>query len=622
MPSPTTTAKKKSTRLGRLAFQQIRPYKKWVYLILAAMLLEALMGIASPWPLKVVIDNVIGSQPLPHWLKWVDTTLIGRSKMALALATALLLVVITIIGALAGYANSFYTESVGQYVANDTRLKIYHHLQRLSLGYYDTHQVGKILSTLTTDVATMQDFVSTSLLTILVDSLTILGILSLMFYINWVFALIAIAVTPFLLVFVFRFKRAVKQSVREVRKDESSMVAVLQQGLESIRVVNAFGTQNEEENRLKKISLETVHAALKTRKLKAMVSPIVSIIVTLCLATVLWKGSDLVLAGAMTVGALTVMLTYLSKFFSPVKDLAKMTNAVAQAVVAMERIQQLLEIDDIIPQKPNAIKPDKFKGDIAFENISFGYSHEATILKDITMKISSGERIGICGPTGCGKSTIASLIPRFYDPWSGRILIDGTDITDYDLEALRKQVGFVLQDTLLFYGSIADNIAYGKPAATKEEIINAAKLANAEEFILKMPHGYDTLVGERGVTLSGGQRQRIGIARAIIRDSPILVLDEPTAALDTESERLVMEALEKLMAGRTVITITHRLSTISDYDKIFVIRDGTIEEQGTHAELITQGKLYADLYQIHATGSANVNGHIAEGVKTDSEFIN
>ena len=622
MPSPTTTAKKKSTRLGRLAFQQIRPYRKWVYLILAAMLLEALMGIASPWPLKVVIDNVIGSQPLPHWLQWVDTTLIGRSKMALALATALLLVVITIIGALAGYANSFYTESVGQYVANDTRLKIYHHLQRLSLGYYDTHQVGKILSTLTTDVATMQDFVSTSLLTILVDSLTILGILSLMFYINWVFALIAIAVTPFLLVFVFRFKRAVKQSVREVRKDESSMVAVLQQGLESIRVVNAFGTQNEEEDRLKKISLETVHAALRTRKLKAMVSPIVSIIVTLCLATVLWKGSDLVLAGAMTVGALTVMLTYLSKFFSPVKDLAKMTNAVAQAIVAMERIQQLLEIDDIIPQKPNAIKPDKFRGDIAFENISFGYNHEATILKDITMKINSGERIGICGPTGCGKSTIASLIPRFYDPWSGRILIDGTDITDYDLEALRKQVGFVLQDTLLFYGSIADNIAYGKPAATKEEIINAAKLANAEEFILKMPHGYDTLVGERGVTLSGGQRQRIGIARAIIRDSPILVLDEPTAALDTESERLVMEALEKLMAGRTVITITHRLSTIADYDKIFVIRDGRIEEQGTHAELITQGKLYADLYQIHATGNGNVNGHIAEGVKTDSEFLN
>jgi subfamily B ATP-binding cassette protein MsbA len=469
----------------------------------------------------------------------------------------------------------------------------------------------------------MQDFVSTSLLTILVDSITIVGILSLMFYINWGFALIAIAVTPFLLVFVFRFKKAVKKSVHEVRKDESSMVAVLQQGLESIRVVNAFGTQNQEENRLKQISLETVHAALRTRKLKALVSPVVSVVVTICLAVVLWRGSTLVLAGAMTIGALTVILSYLNKFFSPVKDLAKMTNAVAQAVVAMERIQQLLEIDEIIAQKPNAIAPDKLKGEIVFEQISFGYNHDATILKDISMRINSGERIGICGPTGCGKSTVASLIPRFYDPWTGRILIDGTDITDYDLEGLRKQVGFVLQDTLLFYGSIAENIAYGKPAATKDEIINAARLANAEEFILKMPHGYDTLVGERGITLSGGQRQRIGIARAIIRDSPILILDEPTAALDTESERLVMEALEKLMEGRTVITITHRLSTIADYDKIFVIRDGRIEEQGTHAELITQGKLYADLYHVQPkTGTPNVTGQVAEEIKTDSKLLN
>jgi len=622
MPSPTAQPKKRSARLSRLAVQQIRPYKKWVFLILTAMLVEAIMGIAAPWPLKIIIDNVIGSQPLPSWLQGVYS-LIGSSKMALALATALLLILITVIGALAGYANSFYTESVGQYVANDTRLKIYHHLQRLSLGYYDTHQVGKILSTLTTDVATMQDFVTTSLLTILVDSITIVGILSLMFYINWGFALIAIAVTPFLLVFVFRFKKAVKKSVREVRQDESSMVAVLQQGLESIRVVNAFGTQNQEETRLKKISLETVHAALKTRKLKALVSPVVSIVVTVCLAVVLWRGSSLVLAGAMTVGALTVILSYLNKFFSPVKDLAKMTNAVAQAVVAMERIQQLLEIDEIIPQKPNAISPGKLKGEIVFEQISFGYNHEAIILKDISMTINCGQRIGICGPTGSGKSTVASLIPRFYDPWTGRILIDGTDITDYDLEGLRKQVGFVLQDTLLFYGSIGDNIAYGRPTATKEEIMHAAKLANAQEFILKMPHGYDTLVGERGVTLSGGQRQRIGIARAIIRDSPILILDEPTAALDTESERLVMDALEKLMEGRTVITITHRLSTISDYDKIFVIRDGKIEEQGTHAELITQGKLYADLYHVQPkTATASVNGQVAKGIEKDSKLLN
>jgi subfamily B ATP-binding cassette protein MsbA len=240
------------------------------------------------------------------------------------------------------------------------------------------------------------------------------------------------------------------------------------------------------------------------------------------------------------------------------------------------------------------------------------------------MKINGGDRIGICGPTGSGKSTVASLIPRFYDPWSGRILIDDIDITDFDLDGLRKQVGFVLQDTLLFYGSIADNIAYGKPEATHEEIINAARLANAEEFILKMPHGYDTLVGERGVTLSGGQRQRIGIARAIIRDSPILILDEPTAALDNESERVVMDALEKLMAGRTVITITHRLNTISDYDKIFVIKDGVIAEHGTHVELMNHGKLYAELYRIQeGSGFSTVNGHeVSEKIDTDSNLLN
>jgi len=623
MPSPKAKPKTKSARISKLVFQQIRPYRKWVFLILAAMLLEALMGIAAPWPLKIVIDNVIGSEPMPAWLQSVESV-IGKDKMALALATAILLIIITVIGAAAGYANSFYTESVGQYVANDMRLKIYHHLQRLSLGYYDTHQIGKILSTLTTDVATMQGFVSTDLLTILVDSLTIVGMLFVMFYINWTFAVVAIAVMPLILIFVFRFKKAVKKSVREVRQDESSMIAVLQQGLESIRVVNAFGTQNLEEDRLKKISLETVHAALRTRKLKAFVSPVVSVIVTVCLAIVLWKGSSLVIAGVMTVGALTVFLSYLTKFFSPVKDLAKMTNAVAQALVALERIQQILEIDEVIYQKPDAINPDKLKGDIVFENISFGYNEESIILKDINLKISRGERIGICGPTGCGKSTVVSLIPRFYDPWSGRILIDNTDISEYNLEGLRTQVGFVLQDTLLFYGSVGDNIAYGKPGASHDDIVNAARLANAEEFILKMPHGYDTLVGERGVTLSGGQRQRLGIARAIIRDSPILILDEPTASLDTESERLVMEALEKLMAGRTVITITHRLNTISDYDKIFVIRNGMVEEQGTHSELMAHGKLYAELYKNQEkTGFSTLNGHdVAGTVKAEPKFLN
>ena len=582
----------------RMVLQQVKPYKKWLLIVFLAMSVATLMDIATPWPLKIIIDNVIDHQPLPSWLAWIKVFSIGNNKMALAAAAAITLIVITIIGAVASYINSFYTESVAQYVANDVRLQVYHHLERLSFGYYDTHQVGKILSTITSDVSTMQDFVSTTLLSILIDAMTILGILALMFYINWSFALIAIAVTPFLLVFVFRLKKSVKKSVREVRQDESAVVALLQQDLESIKVINAFGTQNIEEARLKKASMETVNAALKARRLKALVSPVVNVVVTICVAIVLWKGSTLVITGVMTIGALTILLSYLAKFFGPVKDLAKMTNAVAQATVAMERIQQLLDTDDIIPEKTTAAEPAAFKGEIVFDNVTFGYNCDNTVLRNVNIKIDPGQRIGICGQTGCGKSTIASLVPRFYDPLAGKVLIDGINVADYKLEGLRKQIGFVLQDTVLFYGTISENIAYGKPGATKEEIINAARLANAEEFIIKMNHGYDTQVGERGITLSGGQRQRIGIARAIIRNAPILILDEPTASLDTESEKVVMEALELLMKGRTVITIAHRLSTIQDSDKIIVIKDGSIMEEGTHEELLDHGKLYAELFHI------------------------
>jgi subfamily B ATP-binding cassette protein MsbA len=329
--------------------------------------------------------------------------------------------------------------------------------------------------------------------------------------------------------------------------------------------------------------------------------------VSVCIALVLWRGAGLVLENALTIGALTVFLSYLNKFFSPVKDLAKMANAVAQATVSLERIQLILKADTIIPEKTGAIEPMNFKGEIVFKNVTFSYQAGAEVLRDVNIDIQPGQRIGICGPTGGGKSTVASLIPRFYDATGGQILIDGIDITLYTLEGLRGQIGFVLQDTVLFYGSVRENIAYGRMKATENEILEAAKLANADEFIEKMPHGYDTLVGERGVTLSGGQRQRIGIARAILRNSPILILDEPTAALDTESEKVVMEALEKLMKGRTVITIAHRLSTISDSDKIIVIKDGVVAEEGSHQDLIRLGEIYAELYHIQSHQEADMS---------------
>jgi subfamily B ATP-binding cassette protein MsbA len=485
-------------------------------------------------------------------------------------------------------------------VANDLRHRLYHHLHRLSLKYYDTHQIGNMLSTITSDVGTIQSFASTALLSILIDSLTILGMVGVMLYLNFDFALIAVGVTPFLLLFVARLKKAVKKATHEVRKRQSDIVGVLQQGLESVRTVKAFGRQGTEEGRLDAASVESVKAALKARRVKSLMSPIVAVTVSLCVAFVLWRGAGLVLSKAMTVGALTVFLSYLKQFFKPVQDLASMTNVIAQAQVGMERMQAILDADTIIPQKPDARDPGKLKGEIAFEHVAFAYDPAAPVLRDINLTIKPGQRVGVCGPTGGGKSTVLSLIPRFYDPTAGRVLIDGTDATSYKLDPLRAQIGFVLQDTVLFAGTIRDNIAYGRLDAKPEEIIAAAKLANAHDFISQMPHGYDSLVGERGLTLSGGQRQRIGIARAVVRNSPILILDEPTAALDTESEKLVMEALEPLMKGRTVITIAHRLSTIRDADKIVVLKGGYVAEEGTHDELIQRNAIYAELYRIQS----------------------
>lgn len=590
-------AKKRSfTSLISWAISLSRPYRKYVLIILVGMLIETLIGLATPWPLKIIIDNVVGHHPLPKALRWMDYFFHGENNYQLAAVAAISYIFIIAIGSLGGFLDNYYNEKVAQYVANDLRRKMYHHLQHLSLSYYDSHQTGKLLSTLTGDVSTIQDFASSTLLNILIDCLTILGMIGIMFYLDSDFTLVALAVTPFLLFFISHFKKAMKNATREVRKDQSNMFVVLQKGLESIRAVNAFGRQDFEEDKLKKVSQETVDAALKARRVKSALSPVVAIIVSVCTAFVLWRGADLVLNGMMTVGALTVFIWYMSKFFSPVKDLAKMTSTIAQVTVALERIQVILETDTIIPQKPNAIHPGKLNGNIVFEHVYFSYNSETPIIKDFNLEIFCGQRIGICGPTGCGKSTIVSLIARFYDPVLGRILIDGTDISEFTIDGLREQIGFVLQDTILFYGSIRENIAYGRPEATEEEIIEAARLANATEFIEKMPYGFDTLVGERGVTLSGGQRQRIGIARAVVRNSPILILDEPTSSLDSESERIVIEALENLMKGRTVIIIAHHLNTIRDVDKIIVLSDGMVSEEGTHDELMKKGGVYEELY--------------------------
>lgn len=598
----------------RLIRSLVHPYRGTLLIILIAMLAQTAMSVAGPWPLKIILDSVVGSHKLsPEIAHLLGPLLRGEGKMKIAEAAAIAAVLIALIGATMSYIANYLTTSVGQWVANDLRTKTYHHLQQLSLSYYDSHQTGALLSTVTADVQTIQGFASSSTLGIIVDMFTIVAMLVVMLWLNWDFTLIAVAITPFMLLLVSRFKKTVKKATHEVRKEQSKIVEVVEQGLQSMRVTKAFGRQDLAEAQLALVSRATVNASLKARRIKALLSPIVAVTVSLCTAFVLYRGSSLILAGVMTAGGLTVFLSYLNKFFKPVQDLATMTNTIAQAAVGVDRIRAILDADTVIPQRPEARDPRALKGEIEFQNVAFSYNDEAKVLTDVSFKIKAGQMVGIVGPTGCGKSTIVSLIPRFYDPTSGSVKIDGVDLRDYKFLALRDQIGYVLQETILFEGSVRDNIAYGQKDVTDAQIVEAAKLANADEFIQRMPHGYDTMVGERGDTLSGGQRQRIGIARAIVRNNPILILDEPTAALDTESEQLVMEALERLMKGRTVITIAHRLSTIRDADKIVVLKGGVVAEEGNHDALLARNGVYAELYKIQfgSRPSASASSSVA-----------
>ena len=576
----------------------LRPYRGWLAIILLALLVETAMSLAGPWPLKIVLDSVVGRHPLPQWIVPLLGNRLADDRVAIAAAAAAGLVIIGVFGSIAGYIDKYYTESVSQWVANDLRMRVFHQLDRLSLTYYDTQQTGGLLSTITTDISTIQTFASEATLGILIDLLAIIGMLGLMFWLNFDFALITVAVAPFILVFVMRFKQTVKRATREVRRRQSDVVAVVQEGLQSMRVMQAYGRQDLAELQLQQAGKAAVDAALRARRVKSLVSPVVTVSVSLCTAYVLYRGASLVLAGAMTIGALTVFLSYLNKFFKPVLDLATMTNSIAQAAVAVERVQSIILADQMIPEAPNATEPAPFKGEIIFEKVAFAYQPDTPVLKEISFTIEPGQFVGFVGATGGGKSTAASLIPRFYDPTAGRILVDGVDVRAYKLKALRSQVGVVLQDTVLFQGTIADNIAYGRPGATRQEVIQTARDADAHEFIAQMPRGYDSSVGERGLTLSGGQRQRIGIARALIRNAPILILDEPTAALDAEAEQLVLQGLARLMQGRTAIAIAHRLSTVRDADNIVVFKEGIVAEQGTHEELLAFGGVYAELYRV------------------------
>ncbi|PYY20341.1 MAG: ABC transporter ATP-binding protein [Acidobacteria bacterium] len=576
----------------------LRPHTGALTLGLLAVIGESAANLLEPWPLKIVLDNVLRAKTSGGWLNRFIHHVAGYDPLGILKFACIAVVGIAILDAISSYAEKYLTTSVGQWVTHDLRRALYSHLQRLSLAYHDRKRTGDLISTVTSDIDSIQSFITSGLLGVLINLITLVGMVVVMFYLNWRFTLIALSIAPVLFAIVYTYTRRIKKASREVRKKESEIVSVIEEVLGSIRVVKAFAREDYESKRLEEESLEGVEIALRARSLKAKLAPIVQIIVAVGTFLVLWFGGRMVLTGAITAGSLVVFIQYLGKMYKPMQELSKMTDSYSKAVVGYERIQEILETEREVKDLPKAKPAPRFKGKIEFDHVSFAYSPESPILEDLNLTIERGQVAAFVGPTGAGKTTIISLIPRFYDPTSGIVKIDGVDVRRFRQRSLRQQISFVLQETVLFHGPVWQNIAYGKPEATRTEIIRAAELANASEFIDRMPEGYNTVIGERGMTLSGGQRQRIAIARAVIRNTPILILDEPTSDLDAGSEKLVYEALDRLMAGKTVITIAHRLSTIRSAGVIFVIKDGRLVERGTHAELMRDGGVYAELERL------------------------
>ena len=573
------------------------PHWKALSLALLAVLGEAGTGVLQPWPLKIVLDYLLQSKNPPAWLA-LPLRWIGHEKLAVLNFAVLAVAVIAVAGAISSYLENYLTTSVGQSVMHDLRRTLYHHIHRLSLAEHDEKRTGDLIGRVTTDIEAIQSFITTALLGILSSVLTLVGIIGIMLYLNWRFTLISLAIAPVLFLVVYIFTRRIKKASRAVRKKESELLSIVQEVFSSIRVVKAFAREDYEERRFERQSLENVETALQARNLKGTLSPIVDIIVAIGTCVMLGYGARLVLAGQLTPGGLVLFLFYLGMMYKPMRDLSKMTDTVSKAEVGFDRIREVLETESGMRDLPGARRAGRFQGKIEFDKVSFGYSPDQLILKDVSFEIAPGQVAAFVGPTGGGKTTIISLVARFYDPLSGEVKIDGTNIHNYTMKSLRQQISFVLQETLLFRAPVWENIAYGRPEANREEIIRAAKLANAHEFIDEMPEGYDTMVGERGVTLSGGQRQRIAIARAVIRNTPILVLDEPTSGLDAVSEQAAFEALDRLMEGKTCIVIAHHLGTIRRANIIFVVKDNTLVERGTHDELLAAGGLYSELYGI------------------------
>lgn len=580
----------------RLAIKDLlRPHRRALVLGLAAIAGESIADVAQPWPLKIVLDNVIAKKQSHGWLFALIKRTVGTEPHQILLFVCGAVILIAMVDAFCSYWEKYTTTSVGQWVTHDLRRMLYAQVQRLSLSYHDTSKTGDLISRVTTDIDSIQSFIVSGLLSILVDIATILGMIGVLFYLSWQLTLIALAVVPILFAIVYTYTRRVKKASREVRKQEGKMISVVQEVISSIRVVKAFSREEYEQHRLEGESLETVEASLRARTLKAKLVPIVNIVTAIGTCLVLYFGGNLALNSDMTGGKIYIFIAYIASMYKPMQDISKIMDSYSKADIGYERIKEIIGNSNEMRDIPRAKSLRITEGAIDMDHVSFAYDGEHEVLHDVSLHAAPGNVVAIVGPTGSGKTTLINLIARFYEAQQGTIRIDGQDVTRVQQASLREQLSFVLQDTVLFSGSIWDNIAYGRPEASHAEIVAAAEAANATEFIDRLPNKYDTVVGERGILLSGGQRQRIAIARAMVRKSRILILDEPTSALDANTEHLVFEALDRLMAGKTVIVIAHRLATVRKANKIYVIKDGHVVESGTHDELIHAGGLYQEL---------------------------
>ena len=563
----------------------IRPYVKHLAFAIVCIVLAAAANLYVPWIIKDMIDKV----------------LMERDMAMLNLIAGGIIVVFFFRGVFY-YGQSYLVSFVGQRVVIDIREALFEKFQRMPLAYFDRHQTGEIMSYVTNDVQALQNALVDKLIEFVTEASILIGSIVLMFYLDWKLTLITLITVPLVGQAMKIFGRKLKKSGTVIQERLADINSLLQESIAAVRVVKSFVRERYEIERFRRQNELNFQAEMKNVQLSSLLTPTVEFLAAITVTIILWIGGYEVVQGEITAGSLVAFLTYAVNLANPVKRIGRIYGAVQRAMAAADRVFDVIDMEETIHDREGAVPLPEIEGRVAVKDVSFSYKEGAPALSHVSLEASPGQLVAFVGPSGAGKSTIANLIPRFYEVNEGVIEIDGHDVRDVTLDSLREQIGIVPQETMLFSSSVRENIRYGRLDATDEEIEEAARAANAEEFILQLPQGYETKIGERGLNLSGGQRQRIAIARAILKNPRILILDEATSALDTESEKIVQAALDKLMVGRTSFAIAHRLSTIFNADCIYVIDGGRIVEQGTHAELLAAGGLYSTLYNIQFRG--------------------